>query len=276
MCPDDLKKSIYSIFESRHIRVTPIDLERYLCNTYPRLSQKAVRSAIKEMVAEGALLYTNHFNTTHLELNFCRPMRVSPRIILSPHGQACATAKDEIHSIKMVQGSAFGIGDHPTTRLALHALDSVMAKTCSLQRAIRVLDIGTGSGVLAIAAAKLGAERVVALDIDSVALHEAFINVRLNGMDQRIVLRSDSLENLSGIEFEIVMANLRPPTLRQIMPKVEALSSVDCHWIISGFRGESLKEVAELLPLIKTEILSVEESSGWAAMTVRYTPLPHR
>jgi ribosomal protein L11 methyltransferase len=276
MISDDLKKSICSILESRKIRLTPIDLERYLRKTHFGLSQKAVRTAIKEMVADGTLLYTNHFNTTHLELNFCRPLRVSPRIVMSPHSQAGAPAEEEICSIRMVQGSAFGIGDHPTTRLALRAVDGVMAKKCAMQGAIRVLDIGTGSGVLAIAAAKLGAEKVVALDIDSLALHEARVNVRLNDLDQKIVLRSDQLENLSGIAFDLVMANLRPPTLRQIMPKVEALSSDDCHWIISGFRGESLKEVAQILPRKKAEILSIERRSGWAAMTIRYTPDQHR
>jgi ribosomal protein L11 methyltransferase len=275
MCPDDLKKSIYTVFEDRHIRLTPSDLERYLCKTHPGLSRKAVRSAIKEMVTEGALLYTNHFNTTHLELNFCRPLRVSPRIVLSPNGLACETEKDEIHPIWMVQGSAFGVGDHPTTRLALRAVDRVTAQACGLQRAIQALDIGTGSGVLAIAAGKLGAEKVVALDIDPLALHEAQTNIRLNALDQKIALSADALENLFGNLFDLIMANLRPPTLREILPKVEALSSENCHWILSGFRGESVKEVAQLLPQQRTEILNVEEICGWAAMTVRYSSSSH-
>jgi ribosomal protein L11 methyltransferase len=273
MCPDDLKNTIYSFFENRQMRITPSDLERQLRQTHLDFSPKALRSAIKAMVTDGTLLYTNHFNTTHLELNFCRPVLVSRRIILSPHGHTCQPADDETQIIKMHQGSAFGIGDHPTTRLALRAMDNLMddAMVADLQGKIRALDIGTGSGVLAMAAVRLGAERVVAMDIDHLALHEARNNIRLNDMDQAILLTSDSLENLAGTTFDLVVANLRPPTFKQILPQIAALSSNNCHWIISGFRKEALEEVARILYQEKTEIQCREVACGWAALTVRYT-----
>lgn len=269
---DDLKRSIYTIFENCFIRLTPSDLERTVCRSHPGFSHKAVRSTIKEMVAEGTLLYTNHFNTTHLELNFCRPIRISRRIALAPHGHACVLENEETHTIKMHQGSAFGIGDHPTTRLVLRAMDILLADIMSGERlsGIRALDIGTGSGVLALAAMSLGAERVVAVDIDSMALHEASNNIRLNGLKQKITLTDEPLENLAGESFDLVMANLRPPTLKQILPQVEALSSNLCHWIISGFRKEALEDAIRLLPKAKTAILSSDVACGWAALTVRY------
>lgn len=268
MCPDDLKRSIYAFFENRYIRLTPSDLERMVCRSHPGFSRRAVRSAIKEMVAEGTLLYTNHFNTTHLELNFCRPIRISRRIVLVPHGHACGPENEETHTIKMYQGSAFGIGDHPTTRLVLRAMDILMEE--GMPGGIRALDIGTGSGVLAMAAMILGAERVMAVDIDCLALHEARNNIRLNGLEQTVTLTNEPLENLAGGPFDLVMANLRPPTLKQILPQVEALSSNICHWIISGFRQEALEDATRLLPKEKTAILSSDVACGWAALTVRY------
>jgi ribosomal protein L11 methyltransferase len=277
MRQDNLKKTIYDLFENRHIRLTPTDLERTVCRSQPGLSPRTVRSAIKELVAEGTLSYSYHFNTTHIELNFCRPIRVSPRIVLLPYGQTCPPADDGTQTIMLLQGSAFGIGDHPTTRLALCALDRVMAVTLAggLTSGIRALDIGTGSGVLAMAAVRLGAEKVVAVDIDRLALHEAGDNIRLNDMDRAIMLTDDALANLAGAPFDLVMANLRPPTLKQILPQVEGLSSKNSYWIISGFRQDALEEVAGILPQARTEILSREKACGWAAMTIRYIPSPH-
>lgn len=240
--------------------------------SHPEASPRAVRSAIKEMVTEGSLFYSNHFNTTHLELNFRRPVRVSPRIVLMPHGQTRPPEEDEARVIMLFPGNAFGIGDHPTTRLALRAVDDVMARIVAkgFPGASRALDIGTGSGVLAMAAVRLGAEKAVAVDIDPVALHEARNNILLNGMDREIRVTDHPIENLSEGPFDLVMANLRPPTLRQIMTRIETLSSKGCHWILSGFRQEAMEAVARILPQEKIEFLSKETSCGWAAMTVRY------
>jgi ribosomal protein L11 methyltransferase len=138
------------------------------------------------------------------------------------------------------------------------------------------LDIGTGSGVLSMAAVKLGAERVVALDVDTLALHEARNNVRLNAMDHRIMVTADPLENLIGIEFDLIMANLRPPTLREILPLVEKLSAEDARWVLSGFRIEAVEDIAQMLPRHMTEIVSRQDACGWAALTVRCIPLAQR
>jgi ribosomal protein L11 methyltransferase len=156
--------------------------------------------------------------------------------------------------------------------LSLRAVDNVMnlLVTEGMNSEIRALDIGTGSGVLAMAAVKLGAEKVVAVDIDHMALYEACNNFRLNDMASAIVATDSPIDNLAPASFDLIMANLRPPTLKQILPRVEALSSELCHWIISGFRQEAMEEVARILPQGKTEILSRDVSCEWGALTLRY------
>ncbi len=272
MCLDDLKKSICALFEDSYTRLTPSNLQRIMCQSEQGFSPRAVRSAIKQLVTEGALLYTHHFNTSHLELNVCRPLRVSPRIVLLPDGHTFIPDDEGTQVIRMLQGSAFGVGDHPTTRLALRAVDSVMACTMAkrLISGIRALDIGTGTGVLAMAAAKLGAAEVVAVDIDNLALHEARNNIRLNAMEQKVAVSGEPFEKLIGTQFDLILANLRPPTLKQILPLVEALSSKNCIWVLSGFRQEDLEAAVLLLPSDKTVVVSQEAACDWAAMTVRY------
>lgn len=267
-----IKSIIHDLFENHHIRLTPSNLKRKVCRLQPGCSPKAVLSSIKELVADGTLQYTSHFNTTHLELNFCKPVRISQRIVLMPQGHTCDPSDDGIRVIRMIQGGAFGIGDHPTTRLALRAVDRVMAQYLAqgLLRGIRALDIGTGSGVLAMAAAGLGAEEVLALDIDHLALHEARRNIHLNKMEKTIVVTDEPVENLAGVSYDLIMANLRPPTLKQILPRLQAVSSPNCHWIISGFRCEAMDAVVCMLPSEKTTVMNRDSVCGWAAITVRY------
>jgi ribosomal protein L11 methyltransferase len=265
------KQQILAMLNNRQFRVTPSALEREICRIVPGATKEKARRAIKELVAEGDLLYTNHYNTTHLEINFRRPVRVSERIILSPY--PIADAKRPEHSIVLVMdhGSSFGVGDHPTTRLCLQAIDRIMSQTfkSAHQEGMKVLDIGTGSGVLAMAAVGLGANRAWGIDLDPAALHEAKKNVVQNGLDDRIVLSKEPLVFLKEKEFSLVMVNLRPPTLKELLPLMEALSAPEAWWIISGFRDEELSQVVATIPQGKTRALWNEASCGWAVLVTQ-------
>jgi len=257
-----------TLLGNQWMRLTPMALERELCRCRPDLAKKTIRSAIKEMVAEGTLIYTNHFNTTHLELNCSQPTRVSDRIILSPPNCTVPASESFATVIKIEQGEAFGIGDHPTTRLCLRGVDRVMADHSArgYRKALRALDIGTGSGVLAMAAVGLGAESAMGIDIDPAALHEAARNIVLNGMDLQIMLTTDSLESLADSQFGLVMANLRPPTLKLMLPTIEKLSAPEAYWVFSGCREDALEHMAAMLPPGNAKILWKEKSCGWAAL----------
>ena len=253
---------------SHWIRLTPSALERQLCGYFPGIAKKTVRSTIKKLVSDGILQYTNHFNTTHLELNYLRPVQVSPRIILAPCSSSCSSNDKDLLYIKLNQGGAFGIGDHPTTRLSLHGVDFAMQHAVSKKRPekIRALDIGTGSGVLAIAAVGLGAESAVGLDICPIALHEAKENIRMNNMELKIRLTTDSLQSLGGLRFALISANLRPPTLMQMLPMIKALSGPETYWVFSGCKAEAAERLAGSLIRQNAKILWQETSCGWAGM----------
>lgn len=270
-----LEKQILDLLGQRHIRLTPSSLEQEICHSNAQASRKMVRSVIKKMVAEGVLLYTNHFNTTHLELNFNRPNQLSERISLIPGIRTCQTKSSNSFCIRLDQGSSFGSGDHPTTRLSLRGLDYVMQLACrsELKGEFQALDIGTGSGVLAIAAIGLGASSAVGLDIDPIALYEAARNIALNEMGQKIELTSDPMEGLPDSRFSLVMANLRPPTLKRLMPAIVAKSTHRAYWVFSGCRQEALDSVFAILPGPAAKIIWQECSCGWAALAIRYAAL---
>ena len=124
--------------------------------------------------------------------------RIGRRVVIKPSWETHVARADEI-VVELDPGQAFGTGLHPSTRLCLTALEDWVEAGDS------VLDAGTGSGILAIAAAKLGAGRVLGIDIDEVALRVAEANVRANGVQDAVRLRQASLLDLgtgpaSGVE----------------------------------------------------------------------------
>lgn len=263
-----IKSQIIKILTSQYFRITPIALERMVCSGH--VSKKTVRLVVRSMVSEGALQYTNHFNTTHLELNYSRPFLVSDHILLSPSN--FRPAMDDNHVlIQIDQGDAFGAGDHPTTRLCLRAIDYLMNLSAAGNKMVpvKVLDLGTGTGILVIAAVKLGAEKGWGIDIDPLAIYEAEKNIVLNGLETKIFLTTNPLDELKTPTFKIVMANLRPPTLKALAPMMINVSDYPAYWILSGFREQEFISLQEILTPQKATVLWRAVACSWMAAIVK-------
>ncbi|MCY4073697.1 MAG: 50S ribosomal protein L11 methyltransferase [Chloroflexi bacterium] len=132
-----------------------------------------------------------------------QPLRLGKRLLVRPLWVDVDLAQEDIE-IALDPGMAFGTGTHPTTQLCLEALETMA------NPAMDVLDLGCGSGILAIAAAKLGAGKVLALDIDPIAVRATRENAALNGVAQQIVAEQGSLESVisSARRFDMVMVNI--------------------------------------------------------------------
>ena len=131
-------------------------------------------------------------------------MRVGRRLVIRPTWRRHRSLPDDI-VLALDPGMAFGTGLHPTTRLCLAALERL--DDHGRVAAARVLDVGCGSGILAIAAAKLGAERVVGVDTDPIAIEVTSANAARNRLARRIEARHGSLPSGAG-PFDVVLANL--------------------------------------------------------------------
>ena len=132
-----------------------------------------------------------------------QPLRVGKRLLVRPLWVDVELARDDIE-IALDPGMAFGTGTHPTTQLCLEALETMTIP------AMDVLDLGCGSGILAIAAAKLGAGKVLALDIDPIAVRATRENAARNGVANQIVAEQGSLESVrsSARRFDMVLVNI--------------------------------------------------------------------
>jgi ribosomal protein L11 methyltransferase len=136
-------------------------------------------------------------------------MHVGRRIVVRPSWLDYEPAPQEI-VIQLDPGMAFGTGLHPTTQMCLEALEELVRPRAE------VLDMGTGSGILAIAAARLGAGRVVALDNDPVAVRVAHDNVAINGMQNVVDIVRGSLAEAPG-DYDLVVVNILAQVIAEMM-----------------------------------------------------------
>lgn len=262
-----IRNCVLDLLGFHHIRMTPSDLEGSLHRQLPQVSRRALRSAIKEMVTEGALAYTNHFSTTHLEINVNRLVRVSDRITLCPANYSPPKDGTEI-TIKLQDGTAFGVGDHPTTRLCIQGMDRVLAQQGEVRQLAHMtaMDIGTGSGVLAMVAVGLGIGGATGVDLDPLACREAQINLDLNGLTDVITISGEALTLDENAYYDVILANLRPPTLRQLLPVIKQISAPNAIWVLSGFRQEEEKRVRVLLSAHNGDVIWRSQERGWAGL----------
>jgi len=157
--------------------------------------------------------------------------------------------------------TGFGTGHHATTRLCLLLLQQL-----DLRRS-RVLDVGTGSGVLALAAWKLGAHDVVAIDNDPDALANARENIARNGAAAAIDIIRDDVETLRIQRAEVVMANLTGAVLVRYAEELHSLVVKGGHLIVSGFAPDDSAVIGRAFSGM--DVVAEKQEGDWAALTLR-------
>ena len=236
---ENLENEILLHLSQSQSRVTFRDLQRRFLESKPRTLKKVVA----RLVRSGRLAYTYEFGDSYLVVAFDRPIAVSDNVILAPPNTTCEAAPDQA-VVVLERGGAFGLGDHPTTRLAIRLLDALLlSNPWQAGLASRTaMDIGTGSGVLAIVAATLGVGTVLALDTDPCAVFEARSNVRINQLEDRIVV-SQNTQNCWDESFDLILANLRTPTLLALRPQIEEKAAAACGLIFSGIQLDEADQI---------------------------------
>ncbi|MBB3108969.1 ribosomal protein L11 methyltransferase [Paenibacillus phyllosphaerae] len=201
---------------------------------------------------------------------YFKPIRVSERLTIKPTWEEYTPAPDE-RIIELDPGMAFGTGTHPTTALCLRTLESV------IRGDEEVIDVGTGSGILAIGAMKLGARRVLALDLDPVAVSSATENTRLNGLEADIqVYLSDLLgilESNNGQQAEIqvsvpvdvVVANILAEIILLFIDDVYAALKPGGTYIASGIWKNKEEDVEAGLIAAGFTIKDRQRDQDWIA-----------
>ena len=167
--------------------------------------------------------------------------------------------------IEVNPGMAFGTGHHATTYTCLEALEALCD---TYGPPTRALDLGTGSGILAIALAKLGTPSVWATDSDPVALEEARKNARVNGVATAVHISAASLFELPA-PFPLVVANLFAATLLTLCPAITQVIARSGHAILSGIQSDQAKAVLETFSAPDWTLVEHRPKDDWTTLVLR-------
>ena len=191
---------------------------------------------------------------------YYHPMEIGSRLAVVPSWQQYDTDR-----VKLIldPGLAFGTGGHETTSLCLEALDE------QVRGGERVLDIGTGSGILAIAALKLGAASAEGVDIDPVAVRTAGENAALNGVQDKLTVLVGDLSDKASGTYDIITANIVANAILSLAPAVPGLMAEGATFIASGIIDSRKDEVIAGLEKAGLSVVEVKEKRGWECIVCK-------
>ncbi|KAB2424910.1 50S ribosomal protein L11 methyltransferase [Bacillus cereus] len=194
---------------------------------------------------------------------YYHPVQISDTFTIVPTWEEYTPSSPDEKIIELDPGMAFGTGTHPTTTMCIRALEK------TVQPGDAIIDVGTGSGVLSIAAAKLGASSVQAYDLDPVAVESAEMNVRLNKTDDIVSVGQNSL--LEGIEgpVDLIVANLLAEIILLFPEDAARVVKSGGLFITSGIIAAKEKVISEALEQAGFTIEEVLRMEDWVAIIAR-------
>lgn len=190
--------------------------------------------------------------------------KVSERFVVKPTWREYEPKDDEL-IIELDPGRAFGTGSHPTTSLCLKLMEE------NIKEGDSVIDVGTGSGILMIAADRLGASEVYGTDIDELAVESAKENLELNGIseDRAKVYLGNLVSVVNGKKFDVVVANILADVLLILLNDISKVVKKDGLVIFSGIIDEKCELLKREVEALGMEILEVKADKEWRAMLIK-------
>lgn len=253
-----------------------LDPNALLPEVYVKLYIAAVDDTVarREAVTELAQAYQcppptftklQEIDWAHAWKEHYKPFRLGQRFWIQPSWLAAEDKRPDDITITLDPGMAFGTGLHPTTQMCFELL------TERLQPDQSVLDIGTGSGILAIAAAKLGANPISAIDNDETAVEAAAANAILNGVGEQIEIVSGTLGIVKAQEWDIVVVNILATVIMPMLTDEQLLSFARPQglFIFSGIVSTQADEFINTVITMGGEIVEQTTQEDWVAFVVR-------
>ena len=193
---------------------------------------------------------------------YFKPVHVTDRIVVKPEWEEYSPQEGEI-VIEIDPGMAFGTGTHETTSMCINQIEK------NLKAGDRVIDIGSGSGILSMASVLLGAEKATGVDLDPVAVRVALENVELNNLQDKIEILHGNLTDVIREKADIVVANIMADIILILLEDVRAFIKDDGLFISSGIIQEKRAAVEARLLEKNFRIVEVETKGEWCAITAQ-------
>ncbi|MEJ2690741.1 MAG: 50S ribosomal protein L11 methyltransferase [Deltaproteobacteria bacterium] len=191
-----------------------------------------------------------------------KPEHITPRLVIKPTWESYTPAGGE-KIIEMDPGMAFGTGHHASTRLCVQFIDQLLQSSTVPQT---VLDVGTGTGILAMAAVLLGAHSALAIDNDPEAVKVASENIQRNKLSDKIEASGIDLQDARG-RFDLIIANIIYDTLLFLAPQICEKMEAGGHLILAGIlAGEQAESIAKTYAGLGIAHLATRQEGEWVAL----------
>lgn len=240
-------------------------------NIYAEKRKKVILERFEEVFADREdIVYTIDFYEYDEEdyqnswKKYLFTEKVSERFVVKPTWREYEPKDDEL-IIELDPGRAFGTGSHPTTSLCLKLMEE------NIKEGDSVIDVGTGSGILMIAADRLGASEVYGTDIDELAVESAKENLELNGISEERakVYLGNLVSVVNGKKFDVVVANILADVLLILLNDISKVVKKDGLVIFSGIIDEKCELLKREIEALGMEILEVKADKEWRAMLIK-------
>ncbi|MCF8010467.1 MAG: 50S ribosomal protein L11 methyltransferase [Clostridiales bacterium] len=193
---------------------------------------------------------------------YYKPVNIGKHLVVRPIWEEYNAGENEI-VINLNPGMAFGNGTHATTVLCLEILEEI------IKPGDKVLDIGTGSGILAVASTFLGATRVTAVDSDQAALSVAHENIQNNRVESLVTVQEgDLLQNIEG-DADVVVANILTPVIKELAPDISRVLKPGGYFIASGITSGRVPEVRSVMEDLGYCIENIYDKDQWVALKIK-------
>lgn len=187
---------------------------------------------------------------------YFKPFEVGENLLIKPTWEAYDNVRNKT-IIQIDPGNSFGSGLHETTQMCLMALES------NLNQKESVIDVGCGSGILSVAAALLGSQSVIGIDIDETAVETARNCVKTNNVQDSVtILQGDLTSQISG-QADIVIANLFANIIKRLLPDIKRVLKKDGLFISSGIISETVEEVKEAYAQNNIRLIETKQMGDW-------------
>jgi len=192
-----------------------------------------------------------------------KPIRIGKRIVVKPPWENWDPLPHEI-VVNIMPKMAFGTGTHETTQLCLEFLEKW------IQPGMEILDIGTGSGILAITAIKLGAKIAKAIDIEEEAIENAKENAKQNQVEDKVEIEQACLENIPPKSYDLILANLDRKTILHLLPQLSLYAKPSTLLILSGILKEEKKLLLNELKSTPFQPIQSKTKKKWSAIVAQW------
>ncbi|QDP40655.1 50S ribosomal protein L11 methyltransferase [Radiobacillus deserti] len=240
-------------------------------NSFLGETVEEIKQAINNLLIYDIDLGRNHITLSEVNeeewatawKKYYKPVKISKKITIIPTWEEYEPVSSDEIIIELDPGMAFGTGTHPTTVLSVQALEK------AIHEEDVVIDVGSGSGVLSIASALLGAKEVYAYDLDDIAVKSTKINAKLNKLENKIYSKQNNLLDNVDMQADVIVSNILAEIIVRFVEDAHRILKPGGLFVTSGIIKQKKNVVKESLEKVGFEILEITQMEDWIAIMAK-------